>query len=100
LAVYELNLFQIEGPKQVKPQVERVDFGHPEYGAPRLHWNKAGSRVAFEKVDRGHQRFRLVEVDMHSGEARNLIDEKSQTFIWTAHKENIGLNLVNYLDNS
>src|SRR5262249_11410293 len=77
-----------------------VEFGHPDYGAPRLHWNKAGTRVAFEKVDRGHQRFRLVEVDTRSGETRNLIDEKSQTFIWTAHRENIGLNLVNYLDNS
>jgi hypothetical protein len=29
---------------------------------------------------------------------RNLIDEQSRTFIWTDHKENLGLDLVNYLD--
>ena len=61
-----------------------------------------GTRTAatspIEKVDRGHQRFRVVEVDAHTGAARNLIDEKTTTFIWTAHAENIDLRPVNYLD--
>ncbi len=34
------------------------------------------------------------------GQARNLIDEKSQTFIWTAHRENVRLATVNWLDKS
>jgi dipeptidyl aminopeptidase/acylaminoacyl peptidase len=92
LTAYELNLFQIDGPKQIKPKVERVDLG-----SPRLHWSNDGSRVAYEKVDRGHQRFRLIGVDARTGEARNLIDEKSQTFIWTAYAEMLNTPLVNWL---
>ncbi|HMF13903.1 MAG TPA: prolyl oligopeptidase family serine peptidase, partial [Gemmataceae bacterium] len=97
LATYELNLFQIDDPKPIKPQVERGEFGHPDYGPSRLHWSKDGSRVAFEKVDRGHQRFRMIEVDARTGEGRNLIDEKSETFIWTAHAEMLNLQRVNWL---
>jgi dipeptidyl aminopeptidase/acylaminoacyl peptidase len=93
LTSYELNLFQIDGPKQLKPQVERVDLGFP-----RLRWSKDAGRVTLEKVDRGHQRFRLIEVDAQTGKARNLIDEKSKTFIWTAHTENLRLSLVNCLE--
>ncbi len=59
-----------------------------------------GCYLAYEKVDRGHQRFRVVEVDSHTGQARNLIDEKSKTFIWTTHTENLDLRLVNWLDKS
>ncbi|HLW65976.1 MAG TPA: DPP IV N-terminal domain-containing protein, partial [Gemmataceae bacterium] len=89
---YELNLFSIEGPKQIKPQVERIDFGFPQ-----LHWSADGSKVAFQKVDRGHQRFRLIEVNVKDGAAQALIDEKSKTFIWTAHTEMVGLQPVTWL---
>ncbi|HEV3146569.1 MAG TPA: DPP IV N-terminal domain-containing protein, partial [Gemmataceae bacterium] len=47
LTAYELNLFQIEGPKQIKPAVERIDLGFPQ-----LHWSDDGHAVAFQKVDR------------------------------------------------
>jgi dipeptidyl aminopeptidase/acylaminoacyl peptidase len=89
---YELNLFDVASQKQTKPEVERVDFGRP-----RLRWNRDGRRFTYEKVDRGHQRFRLIEVDAHSGTARSLIDEKAQTFIWTAHAENVNVRPVNWL---
>jgi dipeptidyl aminopeptidase/acylaminoacyl peptidase len=79
---YELNLFRIEGAVQVKPDVGKVDFGRP-----RLRWRRDGHTFTYEKVDRGHQRFRLIEVDAHTGEARNLIDEQTKTFIWTAHTQ-------------
>jgi dipeptidyl aminopeptidase/acylaminoacyl peptidase len=92
---YELNLFDVTDRKQLKPDVERVDFG-----TPRLHWKRDGRQFMYQKVDRGHQRFRVIEVDTHTGKARNLIDEQSKTFIWTAHTENINLNLVTYLDGS
>jgi dipeptidyl aminopeptidase/acylaminoacyl peptidase len=94
LTAYELNLFQIEGAKQIKPQVERVDLG---YGLPRLRWSADGGRCSLEKVDRGHQRFRLMEVDARTGSVRNLIDEKSETFIWTAHTEMLNTATVNWL---
>src|SRR5262249_46402019 len=74
---------------------ERIDFG-----APRLRWAKDGGRFTYEKTDRGHQRFRLIEVDARSGESRNLVDEQSKTFIWTAHRKNVGLRTVSWLDKS
>jgi dipeptidyl aminopeptidase/acylaminoacyl peptidase len=91
---YELNLFEVANPKQLKPEVERIDFG-----LPRLRWHRDGRHFTYQKVDRGHQRFRLIEVDTHTGKARNLIDERSETFIWTAHTETMrGMSLVNFLD--
>jgi hypothetical protein len=81
---YELNLFTIAGPKQNKPSVERLDLGRP-----RLRWSKDGHTFTWEKHDRGHQRYRLIEVDTHTGKVRNLIDEKSKTFIWSAHTESV-----------
>jgi dipeptidyl aminopeptidase/acylaminoacyl peptidase len=73
--------------------VDRIDFGRP-----RLRWKRGGGSFTYEKVDRGHQRFRLIEVDAHTGSARNLIDEQTTTFIWTAHRDGMNWNLVNYLD--
>ena len=92
---YELNLFDVTSHKQTRPAVERIDLG-----SPRLRWNKDGHHFTFEKNDRGHQRFRLVEVDTHTGAVRNIIDEKSQTFIWTAHAESVRLRMINWLENS
>src|SRR5262249_49457927 len=92
---YELNLFTVPDGKQIKPDVERIDLGLPE-----LHWRKDGRHFSYQKVDRGHQRFRVIEVDAHTGKTRALIDEKTETFIWTAHTENLKLHAVNYLDAS
>ncbi len=94
-AKYELNLFDITGQKQVKPEVDR--FEH-EWLTPRLHWKKDGPYLRYQQVDRGHQRFRVIEVDARTGEVRNLIDEKSDTFIWTVHTENLNLTSVNWLE--
>jgi dipeptidyl aminopeptidase/acylaminoacyl peptidase len=94
-ARYELNLFAVASRKQIKPEVDR--FEH-EWETPRLHWYRDGSHFAYPQVDRGHQRFRVIEVDSQTGAVRNLIDEKTETFIWTAHTENLRLNLVNWLE--
>lgn len=92
-ASHELNLFDVVGKKQIKPQVDPVDFGRP-----RLRWNRDGRRFTYEKTDRGHQRFRVIEVDSHTGDARTLLDESSNTFVWTAHGPN--LRTVTYLEQS
>jgi len=94
-ATYELNLFDIESREQIKPTVDKLEL---DWQVPRLHWKKDQRHFAYEKVDRGHQRFRVVEVDSHTGRTRNLIDEKTETFIWTAHTENMRLSRVNWLD--
>ena len=90
---FELNIFNISDKRQIKPELERIDLDSPH---PR--WNKDGYHFTYEKVDRGHQRFRVIEVNTHDGSSHNIIDEKSETFIWTAHTENLDLSRVNYLD--
>jgi hypothetical protein len=80
-ALHEIHVVDLEAKKPIKADIERIDYG----GVPRLRWGKDARTFTFEKVDRGHQRFRLVEVDARTGKTRNLIDEKADTFIWTAH---------------
>lgn len=92
---YELNLFNLEDKAQLKPNVDRIDFGRP-----RLRWNHDGGSFTYEKTDRGHQRFRMIKVDFHTGEARTIIDEKTDTFIWTAHTENVRLSRVNWISDT
>ncbi len=94
---YELNLFDVASQKQTKPEVDR--FEH-EWLAPRLRWKKDGHRAMYQQTDRGHQRLRVIEFDAPTGAVRNLIDEKTETFIWTAHTENLNLSIVNWLTNS
>jgi dipeptidyl-peptidase 4 len=92
---FELNLFDVATLKQTKPDVDR--FEH-QWLSPRLRWTHDETRFTYLQVDRGHQRLRVIEVNPATGAARNIIDERSQTFIWTAHTENLRLDLVNWLD--
>lgn len=92
---HELNLFNVATRKHIKPSVDR--FEH-EWASPRIHWDRGGGRLKYQQVDRGHQRLRVIEVDVSTGEVRNIIDETSRTFIWTVHLENSQLELVNWLE--
>ncbi len=89
---YELNWFDLKKQLQVKPKVGLIDFRNP-----RLRWTPDGRFVRYQKIDRGHQRLRVIEIDMFSGETRNIIDEVTETFIWTEHVQNLGVPLVNWL---
>jgi dipeptidyl-peptidase-4 len=92
---YELHLFEVAGQKEIECKVDRIDFG-----SPRLRWNDDGHTFTYQQVDRGHQRLRLVEVDSQTGKSRNLIDEKTETFVWSAHTENVNLRPINWLEKS
>lgn len=92
-ASFELNLFDVAERKQIKPEVEPVDFGRQ-----RVRFSDDGERFTYEKVDRGHQRFRLIEVDPQTGDTRNIIDEQTDTFIWRAHTQSLGIPLVKWLE--
>lgn len=103
---YELNVFNVESKKQFKPLGdERIDMNadggdpNPAFGGPfaTLRWTHDGTHFRLEKYDRGHQRVRLIEVNAQTGETRNIIDEKSNTFIWTAHFEGLNFRFFNYL---
>jgi dipeptidyl aminopeptidase/acylaminoacyl peptidase len=87
-ALAEVNVFDIATMKQIKPQTDRWTDGNYGSGSPPgLTWEKDGRHFTYDFTERGHQRWRLVEVDSHTGEVRNLIDEKSDDFIWTAHPD-------------
>lgn len=94
---YEPVVFDVGTRRQLKPEVDR--FEH-EWLRPRLRWSPDGRRFAYQQVDRGHQRLRVIQVECDTGAVKNLVDERSDTFIWTAHTENLDLNLVNWLTNS
>jgi dipeptidyl aminopeptidase/acylaminoacyl peptidase len=89
---FELHLFDPAASKEVKCELDKIDFGFP-----RLRWAHDGHTFTYQKVDRGHQRFRLIEVDALTGKSRDLIDETSKTFIWAAHTESVGVPLVTWL---
>jgi dienelactone hydrolase len=91
---YEVNIFDIATHKQIKPAVDR--FEH-EYETPQLHWMRDNRHFAWQQEDRGHQRLRVIEASCADGSTRNMVDEKTKTFIWTAHTESLGVPLINWL---
>jgi dipeptidyl aminopeptidase/acylaminoacyl peptidase len=92
---FEPNIFEAATGRQFKPAVDRFEHG---WESPRVHWSRDGSRCTWLQIDRGHQRLRVMEVELATGAARHIIDERSDTFIWTVHKENVHLDLVTWLE--
>lgn len=90
---HELHVFSLASAAEVPCEVEAFDFG-----TPRVRWKADGHLFTVEKTDRGHQRFRLIQIDAETGTVRNLIDEQTETFIWTAHAENLGIRHVQWLE--
>lgn len=95
LTAFELNLFNPNTGKHIKPEVDVIDLGWPS-----VEWRPDDRHFSLMKVDRGHQRLRVFRVDSHTGDTVVLVDEQADTFIWTAHTENLDLRLVNWLDDS
>ncbi|GGA99649.1 S9 family peptidase [Puia dinghuensis] len=76
---YEMFVFRLDGHQKLKVNTPLVDF----FAAPELHWRHNDSRYfTFERVERGHQRFRIIEVDAATAETRSVYDEKTNTFIY------------------
>ena len=50
------------------------------YDVSGLAWRRDGSALTFEYNQRGHQVYRVIEIDATSGKARAVIDETSPTF--------------------
>ena len=90
--LYELNWFDLNSKAHKKPPVGIIDLHRPN-----LLWTENGRYFRYSKVDRGHQRFRFIEVDTFTGQYRNIVDEKSDTFIWTEHFIDLGVRLVTQL---
>jgi dipeptidyl aminopeptidase/acylaminoacyl peptidase len=76
---YQPYVFNLTSKAAIKVDADPIDF----FGPPELHWRSGNSRYySYEKVDRGHQRFRVIEVDVLTGKTKNIIDEKTKTFIY------------------
>jgi dipeptidyl aminopeptidase/acylaminoacyl peptidase len=50
------------------------------YALSRLEWRKDGRAVTFEYNQRGHQVYRVVEIDAATGRARAVVSEEPKTF--------------------
>jgi len=94
---YELNIFDVESCRQYKPAVDR--FEH-EWQKPQPRWSPDSSRLRYSQVDRGHQRFRVLDLEAATGSVRALVDERTETFLWTAHTEGNNLPIVQWLQKS
>ncbi len=76
---FEMFVFDVPERKQTRVKIDTIDFSGP----PLLTWRMSDNNYfTFERVDRGHQRFRIIEVDRRNGNAKELIDEKTNTFIF------------------
>jgi dipeptidyl aminopeptidase/acylaminoacyl peptidase len=71
-------LFDIAAKKQVV--VENSLFPNP-YSLSHAVWRKDSRAFTFEYNQRGHQVYRVIEVDAVSGKPRAVISEESQTFV-------------------
>ena len=74
---YEMSLFYVQTKEQTRADTEPIDFGRP----PRLSWTKDCRSFTFERIDRGHQRARIIRVDASTGKTKTIVDERSETFI-------------------
>jgi dipeptidyl aminopeptidase/acylaminoacyl peptidase len=75
---YEMYVFSLTSKKAVKVNTDKYDF----LGSPYIRWRKESRYFTYEKADRGHQRFRIIEVDSETGNTRNIVDEQTNTFIY------------------
>jgi len=84
IAVSKPHLFDIAGKRHV-PVPDEL-FPDP-WSVSDVRWSPDSSRFTFLYNQRGHQVLRIVAVDAVTGEARTLVDERSDTFIDYAGKQ-------------
>jgi dipeptidyl aminopeptidase/acylaminoacyl peptidase len=70
-------LFNLDTKKQVN--IENTLFSNP-YRTSEPVWWKDSRAFTFEHNQRGHQEYRIIEVDAATGKPRALVNEESKTF--------------------
>jgi dipeptidyl aminopeptidase/acylaminoacyl peptidase len=86
------RLFDVDAQRQIPVSDEL--FPNP-WSVSDLRWSPDGSRFTFLYNQRGHQVLRIVAVDAKTGEARALLEERSETFI-----DYSGKSFTEYLDDT
>jgi len=79
LDVQQPVIFQIEPRRQL--EIDRTLFPNAFELSP-LEWRKDSRALTFEYNQRGHQVYRVIEVDARSGAARAVISEEPKTFFY------------------
>ena len=72
-------VFDVRSQKQIP--IDTTLFPNP-YDMSDLVWRKDSRAVSFEYNQRGHQVYRIVEVDAQTGTARAVISEEPATFFY------------------
>jgi len=78
LALYQPVLFDVAARHELA--IDNTLFPNP-YEMLHIDWWKDSRGFTFEYNQRGHQLYRVIEVDAATGNARTLIEETSGTFI-------------------
>jgi hypothetical protein len=78
LDIAQPMLFELESKKQTL--IDNRLFPNPFSLSPPVWW-KDGRGFTFEYNQRGHQVYRMIEVEAASGKARALISEEPKTFV-------------------
>ena len=79
LDVEQPVIFQIEPKRQL--DIDRTLFPNA-FELSSLVWRKDGHALTFEYNQRGHQVYRVIEVDAVSGRPRAVISEEPKTFFY------------------
>ena len=93
---YELNLFDVAGRKQTKPAVDRFEHEWERPSAalePRRPPHRLRTGGPRPPAIAHRSRWTCTPAAV-----RTILEEKTETFIWTAHTENLRLERVNWLD--
>ncbi len=77
-------VFQVEPRKQIV--IDNALFPNP-YNLSRPEWRKDSRAFTFEYNQRGHQVYRVIEVDAASGTPRAVISEEPKTFFCYSGKK-------------
>jgi dipeptidyl aminopeptidase/acylaminoacyl peptidase len=77
-------LFLLDGRKQ--SNIDNALFPNP-YDQTPLVWRKDGRAFAFEYNQRGHQVYRIIEVEGTTGRARAVVSEEPKTFFCYSGKK-------------
>ncbi|MFC1729937.1 DPP IV N-terminal domain-containing protein [candidate division KSB1 bacterium] len=83
LTIRKPHLFLIESKKHL--ELDETLFQNP-YRIRDVEWRQDSRAFTFEYNQRGHQAYRVIEVDANTGSIRALIDEVSSTFVDYNHK--------------
>jgi dipeptidyl aminopeptidase/acylaminoacyl peptidase len=79
LDVEQPVIFQIEPRRQL--EIDRALFPNA-FGLSSLVWRKDGRALSFEYNQRGHQVYRIIEVEATSGRTRAIVSEEPKTFFY------------------